>query len=626
MALFKILVDIVYLAQLLGVKRIVVGAVFPFITIFLSKRLASQHQVLQTAHTRSRSSLTAVITEALQNLRHIRLASLEDLWRGRLASAYTKEQEQRWKSDVELRKLNLVAGLGPVLLASAAISVNALETGNLRPSVAFTALNLFGTLYEVFTQLPSKFASLHKSFITCQRLEEYLQQPDQIKASVASECILLEHACLAWPSPAKDHDAGVFQLRNVTLNFPRGKLSLVTGNVGSGKSLLLATLLDEATIVSGRFEKPAIQLSQSKESDLVFGSTAYVSQPPWIDSGSIRDNITFGYPFDKERYGLALTSCALHDDLESLKDGDSTAAGEGGASLSGGQKWRIALARALYSPAEILVLEDVLSAVDTPVASWICKHALMGELAEGRTIILATHRAEYCASSASYVVRVDAATAKGTSKMAQVVEKQAPDGDQNLSSSHIAEQAKYAPVAETRPVSFTKSTPRATTKGLLCTLSSYILTSGISLYLLGALATVCYQGLNASHTWWLARWTSPAQDDADIRNVTVQSVCVYLILSISGTVALAVQSLVFANIGMVAANSTFTACVNSMLGATLGWVDNTPFGGLFQSLDNDMHILDKLIAPSLNGILGTILQLAMIIITRYVGTLWPIAY
>lgn len=610
----------VYLTKLLGVKSIVAGAVFPAITIFVSKKIAGKHQALQGAHAKSRSRLSAVITEALQNLRHIRLASLEDLWRKRLASAYAKEQEHRWLSNVELRKLNLVAGLGPVLLASAAISVNALETGQLSPSVAFTAVNLFGALYDVFTELPAKVAAVHKTLITCQRLEEYLHQPDQIKASVASESILLEQACLAWHSSANSEDASNFQLRDVTLDFPRGKLSLVTGNVGSGKSLLLAALLDEATLVSGRFEKPPIHASKDENLGLVIGSTAYVSQPPWIDSGPIKENIIFGYPFDQERYNLVLTCCALRDDLKSMRDGDSTAAGEGGSSLSGGQKWRVALARALYSPAEILVLEDVLGAVDTPVASWICERALTGELAHGRTIILATHRPEFCTTSASYVVLVDAATAKGTTKVAQVVGKTTLDDTEKSSADHGETQVKATPVDKAQTNRSVKSPPAAK-KRAIHTLSAYILSGGISLYLFSALVTVCYQGLNASHTWWLARWTSAVQNDASRQNVTVGSVIVYLLLSISGTVALAVQSLVFVHIGMTAATSAFTAGVNSMLGATLGWIDNTPFGGLFQSLDHDMHLLDDLIAPSLNGIFGTILQLTMIILTRHVRTL-----
>lgn len=539
------------------------------------------------------------------------------MWSKRLCSAYADEEDKRWQANVELQKLNLVAGLGPVLLASAAISVSALEAGHLNPSVAFTALNLFGTLYEVFTQLPAKLASLHTSFISCQRLEKYLKQPNQVKSSVASDSILLQQACLAWPASVECHDEAAFQLSDVTLDFPRNKLSLVTGAVGSGKSLLLTALLDEATIMSGRFEKPEIQVSQEQEPNLVVGSTAFVSQPPWIDSGSVRDNITFGYPFKKERYEKVVTACALCEDLESLRDGDSTAAGENGASLSGGQKWRIALARALYSPAEILVLEDVLSAVDVHVASWICDHALTGELATGRTIILATHRPEFCTSLASYVVQIDAGVVKASSKLAEAAKKQASDGEESPCSIHVPRTVKPAPATETPPVNPAKPVVRAT-KGFLSTFSSYILSSGISLYLFGALITVCYQGVNASHTLWLARWTSAKQDGVDERKAAAVGVFVYLMLSISGTVALAVQSLVFVNIGMAAARSAFTVGVDSMLAATLAWMDTTPFGGLFQSLDNDMHILDNLLGPSLNGIFGTVLHLLVIIITRLV--------
>lgn len=136
------------------------------------------------------------------------------------------------------------------------------------------------------------------------------------------------------------------------------------------------------------------------------------------------ENIVFGYNFDRSRYERVLKACALGQDFWLLPDGDQTLASAGGASLSGGQKWQVALARALYSPAEILILEGVNGAVDAPVAAWICENALTGDMARGRPVILATHRPEFCSEAASYLVTVQGGAATGRLQTPKPLENQ----------------------------------------------------------------------------------------------------------------------------------------------------------------------------------------------------------
>src|SRR6185436_16738598 len=106
---------------------------------------------------------------------------------------------------------------------------------------------------------------------------------------------------------------------------------------------------------------------------------------PWIENASLKDNILFGLPLLPERYEAVLDACALKQDLEILEDGDQTEIGANGINLSGGQRWRVTLARALYSRAGILVMDDIFSAVDAHVGRWIFEKALTGELSDGRT-------------------------------------------------------------------------------------------------------------------------------------------------------------------------------------------------------------------------------------------------
>lgn len=612
MAALKIFLDLGYLIRLLGWRSILIGLAMPIILTPMSKALAKKHRALQAKQTTAQSSLSSIITEALQSLHRIRLSSLEKFWERRLLEARTHEQESIWATTLQLEVLNLVSNLGPVMLASVSISMHALDAGYLSPSVAFASLSLFGNLQGVFRELPQKAAQLHKSWTSCQKLQQFLQEPDQVLSSIPSKLMYLDSSSLSWYG---EEDSPRFELNDVTLVFPRGKLSIITGKVGSGKSLLLAALLDEASTRSGRIGKPPAGSSSEKQT-IISGSTAFVSQPPWIDDCSVRENIVFGYDFDKERYDQVLRACALDRDLDSLSNGDLTKAGAGGSSLSGGQKCRVALARALYSPAEILVLEDVLGAVDTPIARWICNNALKGELADGRTIILATHRPELCLHSASYVVTVQNGTAVGT---VSPITEPVPDTASNelptlsMPSASQEEKAKMAePTKSATTTTLNSSKPVLRSK--LQILWAYMQASGgLQVYILSAFVTVSYRVISAANSWWLTKWKS-SREDQDA--ATAYNVGVYLFLCAGSAVALSIQSLVFVRIGQAASNSLFNQIVRGILTATLRWIDTTPFGQIVQSLDHDMHTIDRLTAPELNGILSTCIHILFIITTR----------
>jgi len=121
---------------------------------------------------------------------------------------------------------------------------------------------------------------------------------------------------------------------------------------------------------------------------------SYASQEPWLFSGTVRQNILFGQPMDRRRYAKVVKKCALERDFELLPFKDKTIVGERGASLSGGQKARISLARAVYRETSIYLLDDPLSAVDTHVARHLFEQCMRGYLRE-RIVILATHQLQF---------------------------------------------------------------------------------------------------------------------------------------------------------------------------------------------------------------------------------------
>jgi len=149
----------------------------------------------------------------------------------------------------------------------------------------------------------------------------------------------------------------VASLKNINLQFRKCTYYGITGEVGSGKSGLLGAILGEIPYYSGVIA--------------VGGSISYVEQEPIIFSMNVRDNILFGKAFDQKMYDYVLHASCLESDLEILDAGDQTMVGEKGITLSGGQKARLALARALYADADIYIFDDPISAVDAKVARQI---------------------------------------------------------------------------------------------------------------------------------------------------------------------------------------------------------------------------------------------------------------
>ena len=151
-------------------------------------------------------------------------------------------------------------------------------------------------------------------------------------------------------------------LRDLNLEFAKGQLTMIAGSVGSGKSSLLSALLGE---VPATTPGSHVQLQ---------GRVAYFAQSAFILNETVRGNILLGAPMDERRYQQVLYACALLPDLKHLPGGDMTEIGEKGINLSGGQKARVALARACYAHSDVLLLDDPLSAVDAHVGKHIFKH------------------------------------------------------------------------------------------------------------------------------------------------------------------------------------------------------------------------------------------------------------
>lgn len=236
------------------------------------------------------------------------------------------------------------------------------------------------------------FCSLIEAVVSLKRVEEYLglkpiqiqklipdgtfRRPEIEEMAINSEeehVFKLDKAYFSW-SPSSTSGP---VLAEINLTIFQGEFLVVTGEVGAGKTSLALAMLGELYLESGIVE--------------CNGKIAYCAQEPWALPMSLRDNIVMGEEMDHERYHKVLQACALLEDIEQLSEGDATFIGDRGVALSGGQRSRVALARAIYRKADIYIFDDILSALDSHVASWIIDNALRGDLLANKTVILTTH-------------------------------------------------------------------------------------------------------------------------------------------------------------------------------------------------------------------------------------------
>ncbi|XP_067118437.1 ATP-binding cassette sub-family C member 4-like, partial [Centruroides vittatus] len=178
-------------------------------------------------------------------------------------------------------------------------------------------------------------------------------------------------------------------LNGISLNMQRGELLIVIGPVGSGKTSLLMSLLGEIPITSGEVS--------------VKGKISYASQEAWVFNATIKENILFGEEYQEDKYTKILHITALEKDISLFPEGDLTIVGERGVIMSGGQKARINLARALYLDADIFLLDDPLSAVDVPVAKHIFEKCIK-EYLKDKICILVTHQIQFLISTSKILV------------------------------------------------------------------------------------------------------------------------------------------------------------------------------------------------------------------------------
>lgn len=364
--LTELVVSIAFLLYLIGWQSLLAGfAIFIVIlpvNIFVSKNFSKSQDDLMKV----RDQKMVVLTEALQGIRQIKFSAEEKQWQTKIGRKRDEELKTQWRVFCLDTALISVWILGPLMLSTVSLAVYALLHGNLSASVAFTTLAVMSNMEGSLAVLPEVISDGLEAWTSVKRIDEFLKAPERDSYITPGDAINLESLSIAWPSDSHVDDPARFILRDINLRFPPQELSVIWGQTGSGKSLLLAAVIGEAEKLSGAINVPKPPWvyerydNKANKSDwIIDNATAFVAQIPWIENATIKDNILFGLPYDSGRYNKVIRCCALEKDLQMLADGDLTDIGSNGINLSGGQRWRISFARAMYSRAGILVLDDI---------------------------------------------------------------------------------------------------------------------------------------------------------------------------------------------------------------------------------------------------------------------------
>lgn len=668
-SLFKLLVSFTFLWSILGWKPLLAGFLAMSLTIPINIYFSQRYSEAQDRLMKARDAKLAVVTEALQGIRQIKFSALEKNWFNKIHKVRTNELGEQWSVFATDTVLAFCWIASPILLSATSLTAYALFNGSLTPSIAFTAIGVFGSLEVTLSIIPELTTDLIDAYVSISRIEKYLRSPEISSNASDTAGISFENASVAWPSDEKNENGGNrYVLRDLNLSFPENELSVVGGKTGTGKSLLLAAILGECDILSGKVNVPRPPSTEerhdqlaNKDNWIIPSSIAFVAQIPWIENASIRENILFGLPFDEDRYNKVIESCALRKDLEMLTDGENTEIGANGINLSGGQKWRVTFARALYSRAGILILDDIFSAVDAHVGRYIYENGLTGELGAGRTRILVTHHLALVKPRSRYIVELadgrilnagltedleqagaleETISRQETEAEVQLDEDVTAVNSEESSDAEVGAQLKKVS-SKTSPKKFVEEETREKGRVKSKIYMTYLKASGgFPFWSTALLLFVVIQCFLTGRSWWLKVWTSDSEkEDSVVNSFFLQTptsfyasskptvfsnpeseytLKFYLEIYVALSIGLAIISTFrwfYLYQGSIRASRTlFDNLCATVIRTPLRWTDTVPLGRILNRFTADFEVIDARLANNVSGGVADFFQIIGVII------------
>jgi ABC-type multidrug transport system fused ATPase/permease subunit len=574
------------------------------------------------------------INEVLQGIRIIKYCAWESHFCDKLDKSRKDELDAMIRLFISKIGLYSFGSGGSIIISLVTFMVYTVFAGNsLDPATAFTAVSLLDQLTNLTTYFPHHVMQLLKARISLHRICEFLGEQE------IDTCEPHKKSFISLKDAEFEHYSanieGKFTLRDISVDFPIGKLTLIAGSTGAGKSSLLTALLGEMKLVRGSVFFPTGKNRIVNPNTGLSETVAYAAQTPWLLNATIRDNILFGEEYDEKRYNAVIKGCALAKDLENLEGGDLTEIGEKGINVSGGQKQRISLARVCYSRAAYVLLDDPLSAVDAPTARFLLHKCIVG-LLKGRTIILVSHATAIVLPFSDHVILM----ANG-----EIITQGSPEQISLISHEEIVKnilQRETTLINLGENDSQIKSAKGDVTQFVLKELKpsgsvrfsvyqAYFNAAGGFPYFLLFISTfIVVDGIRIWKDWWLKVW-SDSSLEISLRNclfcVTSNSTTSAKILEVDAWYYVSIYALIglitviYANLregiyvfgSFLASRNLHSRMVRSILYSPVRFFEITPIGRILNRFSKDIASIDNSVLFAIMAFVFQVFLAAMII-------------
>ncbi|KAH9269588.1 hypothetical protein BASA83_008409 [Batrachochytrium salamandrivorans] len=571
------------------------------------------------------------ISDMLAGIMIVKLYAWEPPFTAKINKIRDDEVKQVKKASI-LRALNeAVFFASPIILELFAFMTFYLLNGVFSSSRIFTVVTYLQHVRLTMTNFfPKAIQYSSEAYISLKRIEGFLSLPEMNPAQSDQEMsvfldslgdpsimIAMENASFNWgntsdapdsPTPAPTREI----LSNITLRVRKGELVGVCGPVGSGKSSLINAVLGEMQRSGGQVGIRSRRIG-------------YATQTPWIVTGTIKDNILFGQSYNADHFAKVLHASALEQDMDRFPEREHTMIGERGVTLSGGQRARLSLARTLYYDADIYILDDPLSAVDTAVSRHLFDNALRG-LMKNKAVLLVTHQLQHIQSCDTVVLlengkmtcsgsynevkasgtlfattlrehasKNDSDTSKGSDSLDQGSE----DADLELTVEDAA-VTRYQKDRELKNALLEDAAPtrelvkEEVAKGVVDT-GVYIKyfksgTNTIGILFLGTIM-VLGQVIIQLADWWLSHWSSFSA--ADQRASIFPAV--FSCLSIGALIIAICRAIWFFLICLESSKSAFSEMLLAVFRSPMHFFQNNPHGRLMNRFSKDISLMDEML-------------------------------